>query len=155
MCLDPVFQPHKCRPGFKVRLHDAETFLYPPSSFADFQDGSHIIVQQVGTYSIQPVISGFFLCLFFIQIILDAGCFAVLCGSHLSHEPGRVIRVLPFCLSLPGCHHFFGAFHLSPADLLLISGIFGGVGDDQPLVQLLGGIRAVFIEKAVFFRVSQ
>ena len=82
MCLDPVFQLHKCRPGFKVRLHDAETFLYRLSSFVDFQDGGHIIIQQIGTYGIQPVISGFLAYLFFIQIILDAGC-----------------------------HHFFGAFH--------------------------------------------
>ena len=82
MCLDPVFQPHKCRPSFKVRLHDAETFLYRLSSFVDFQDGGHIIIQQIGTYGIQPVISGFLAYLFFIQIILDAGC-----------------------------HHFFGAFH--------------------------------------------
>ena len=31
-----------------------------------------------------------------------------------------------------------------------VGGIFGGVGDDQPLVQLFGGIGTVFIEETVF-----
>lgn len=148
---EPGFKPHECRPGFEIRLHDAEAFLYPPPPFADPEYGGHIIVQKVGAYSIQPVIPGLFCNLVLVQIILDAGRLAVLCDSHLPDEPGRVVGVLPLRFPFPGGDHLLGALHLPPADLLLVGSIFGGVGDDQPLVQLLGRIGTVFIEETVLF----
>ena len=55
-----------------------------------------------------------------------------------------------FPSSFSGRHHLLGTLYLPPAYLFLVGGIFGGVGDDQPLVQLFGGIGTVFIEETVF-----
>mgnify|MGYP006990148973 CR=1 FL=1 len=39
---EPGFKPHECRPGFEIRLHDAEAFLYPPPPFADPEYGGTV-----------------------------------------------------------------------------------------------------------------
>ena len=77
---------------------------------------------------------------------MDFCLFPFLGYCQLPYKPCRVIGVSVFRLSLAGRHHFLRPLDLSSSYLFLIGGVFGGVRDNQALVQLLGCIGRVFVE---------
>lgn len=146
MCLDPVFVLQIYRPCGKVSFHDPETFFYLPPSFTYLQNISNIIIKKIGTYCVKPIIQSFFRNLVFIQGIFDISRFSFWRNCCLFNKrAGSLGFYGSFCI--PWIQHFLCTFHLFITDCSLISCIFRWISNDQTLVQLLRGIRFIFVIK--------
>ena len=92
----------------------------------------------------------FFCDLLEIKIVMDFRFFSFFCRSNLIYEPCRIVGIFSLPFQRAAGNHFFSTADLLGTDSLLVCGIFGGIGYDQPLMEFLCSVRFIFIKKSLF-----
>ena len=92
----------------------------------------------------------FFCDLLEIKIVIDFRFFSFVCRSNLIYEPCRIVGIFSLPFQRAAGNHFFSTADLLGTDSLLVCGIFGGIGYDQPLMKFLCSVRFIFIKKSLF-----